>query len=167
MFKFTLSKKQLIQAVILIILLLTFITYFFLAPTRIFCQISAKQAFPLQIFYSDNVNFTERNSIEIPIATNSSQYSAIISHPFLENIRLDLGTAANNEISIDNVTIVQYRCLKKEIINITYLENGHDLRFQNGKIITTGGDPHFALNLKRVKSSLLPSALVFPIFAEI
>lgn len=163
MFKFTLSKKQLIQAVILIILLLTFITYFFLAPTRIFCQISAKQAFPLQIFYSDNVNFTERNSIEIPIATNSSQYSAIISHPFLENIRLDLGTAANNEISIDNVTIVQYRCLKKEIINITYLENGHDLRFQNGKIITTGGDPHFALNLKRVKSSLLPSALVFPL----
>lgn len=46
---------------------LVYVAYILFAPAKVFCEISAKQAFPLQIFYSRGINFTESQSIVIPI----------------------------------------------------------------------------------------------------
>lgn len=139
---------------------LIYIVYILFAPTKVFCEISTKQAFPLQIFYSPGINFTESKSIVIPITPTQKKYSFVISYPLLTKLRLDFGTTAGNEIDISRVSITQYRFLQKEIFDISTAKHVNDLKFSEGKIITSGADPFLILNLGKVRFSFLSKELI-------
>lgn len=139
---------------------LVYVAYILFAPTKVFCEITAKQAFPLQIFYSRGINFTESQSIVIPIKPTQKKYSFVISYPLLTNLRLDFGTTAGNEIDSSRFSITQYRCLQKEIFDISSAKHINDLKFVEGKIITCGTDPFLLLNLQDTNFSFLAKELI-------
>lgn len=154
----SLQKLTLIAAGTLFCLI--YIAHIFLAPAKVFCEISARQDFPLQIFYSHGINFTESKSIVVPITPTQREYSFVISYPLLTNLRLDFGTTAGNEIDISRFSITQYRFLQKEIFDISSAKHINDLKFSEGKIITCGTDPFLLLNLQDTNFSFLAKELI-------